>query len=87
MKITELSIVFVLIFFPFFYILTLHAQDAQEANELAYRYKTALQTAVMDAGSVMHQNEKQDAESGYGSVKFVKADKELPYLLLRKRWH
>ncbi|MEK3823828.1 hypothetical protein [Paenibacillus sp. FSL K6-1558] len=77
MKITELSIVFILIFFPLFYILSFHTQDAQEANELAYRYKTALQTAVMDAGAVMHQNEKQHAEAGYDSAKFVKADKEL----------
>ncbi|WP_434750763.1 hypothetical protein [Paenibacillus amylolyticus] len=77
MKITELSIVFVLIFFPLFYILTFHTHDAQKANELAYRYQTALQTAVMDAGAVMHQNEKQDDEAGYDSAKFVKADKEL----------
>ncbi|CAI6054610.1 hypothetical protein PAECIP112173_01531 [Paenibacillus sp. JJ-100] len=77
MKITELSIVFVLIFFPFFYILTIHSDDAQKANEMAYRYKTALQTAVIDAGAVMHQNEKQYAEAGYDSAKFVKADKEL----------
>ncbi|MGO4530299.1 hypothetical protein AB4Z30_14555 [Paenibacillus sp. 2TAF8] len=77
MKITELSIVFVLIFFPLFYILTFHTHDAQKASELSYRYQTALQTAVMDAGAVMHQNEKQDAEAGYDSAKFVKADKEL----------
>ncbi|WP_366295474.1 hypothetical protein [Paenibacillus sp. AN1007] len=77
MKITELSIVFVLIFFPLFYIFTLRTHDVQKASELAYRYQTALQTAVMDAGAVMHQNEKQHAEAGYESIKFVRADKEL----------
>ncbi|GGH48874.1 hypothetical protein GCM10008014_13010 [Paenibacillus silvae] len=77
MKITELGIVFVLIFFPCFYMLTLHTDDAQKANLLATRYQKALQTAVMDAGAVMHQNEKPHAEAAYDSAKFVRADKEL----------
>lgn len=80
MKITELSIVFVLIFFPLFWIISLHTQDAEEANYLGHRYRSALQTAVMDAGAVMHQNEKQNDEAGYDSTKFVKADKELALL-------
>ncbi|WP_458122890.1 hypothetical protein [Paenibacillus sp. Z3-2] len=80
MKITELSIVFVLIFFPLFWIISLHTQDAEEAQYLGHRYRAALQTAVMDAGAVMHQNEKQNDEAGYDSTKFVKADKELALL-------
>lgn len=77
MKITELSIVFVLVFFPFFWIVSQSSRELQEAQILSNRYETALRTAVMDAGSVMHQNEKQSGEAGYGSSKFVNADKDL----------
>ncbi|MFS0868409.1 hypothetical protein [Paenibacillus xylanilyticus] len=77
MKITDLSIVFILIFLPFFWIVSRNTQDAEEAQILSQRYRSALQTAVLDAGTVMHQNEKQNNEVGYDSTKFVKADKEL----------
>ncbi|WP_408892233.1 hypothetical protein [Paenibacillus taichungensis] len=77
MKITDLSIVFVLIFLPIFWVISHNTDNAQEAQYLSNRYKMALQTAVLDAGAVMHQNEKQNDEAGYDSTKFVKADKEL----------
>lgn len=77
MKITDLSIVFVLIFLPFFWLVSQNTHDADEAQLLNQRYRSALQTAVLDAGNVMHQNEKQNSEAGYDSTKFVKADKEL----------
>lgn len=77
MKITDLSIVFVLIFSPIFWVISHNTNSAQEAQYLSDRYKMALQSAVLDAGAVMHQNEKQNDEAGYDSTKFVKADKEL----------
>ncbi|MGC5772964.1 hypothetical protein [Paenibacillus pabuli] len=80
MKITELSIVFVLIFLPIFWVVSHHTDSAREAQYLSNRYRAALQTAVMDAGAIMHQNEKQNDEAGYDSSKFVKADKELALL-------
>ncbi|WP_368028343.1 hypothetical protein [Paenibacillus sp. DCT19] len=80
MKITDFSILFVIIFLPLFWIVSLHTRDAEEAQLLSQKYRSALQTAVLDAGAVMHQNEKQNNEAGYDSTKFVKADKELALL-------
>lgn len=77
MKITDFSILFVILFVPVFLICGFQITDQQTVQELERKYVTALRTAVQDGASVLNTNEKQEWEAGYGSVKFFRADKEL----------
>ncbi|MBB3127906.1 hypothetical protein FHS19_002560 [Paenibacillus rhizosphaerae] len=77
MKITDFCLVFVVIFFPVFLIVGYHVQDQRNVHFTELKYAAALRTAVQDAGSMLNVNERQEFESGYGSAKFFKADKEL----------
>ncbi|WP_019638640.1 hypothetical protein [Paenibacillus fonticola] len=76
MKITDWSIVFMLIVTPVLWALNLHTQDLREAHSLQLRYTSALHTAVQDAAASLNLNELQQFESGYGSSKFMRTDKE-----------
>ncbi|WMT42924.1 hypothetical protein RE628_11920 [Paenibacillus sp. D2_2] len=76
MKITDWAIIFVIIVSPFLWALSLYTTDLQEVNRLQIHYTTALRTAVQDAGSVLNRNELQQFEVGYGSSKYMRADKE-----------
>ncbi|MGZ7441622.1 hypothetical protein [Paenibacillus sp. TH7-28] len=76
MKITDWAVVFVLIVSPFLWLGSLHAENIREADMLEMRYTTALRTAAQDAGSALNLNELQQYESGYGSQKWMRADKD-----------
>ncbi|PAD71336.1 hypothetical protein [Paenibacillus campinasensis] len=77
MKIINIAIMFVLIFFPFFFIMDIQTRELQAATQLEDQYDAALKTAVQDAGFVLNQNEHQEYEAGYQSTKFFRANKEL----------
>ncbi|MCJ8012530.1 hypothetical protein MUG84_12395 [Paenibacillus sp. KQZ6P-2] len=77
MKITDFSIVFAVIFVPLFLLSGFQVRDQQTVQYLEMKYVTALRTAVQDGASVLNTNEKQEWETGYGSSKFFRADKEL----------
>ncbi|WIM38544.1 hypothetical protein PO903_18115 [Paenibacillus sp. PK4536] len=77
MKITDFAILFVIIFFPLFWLSGLHTDEQSQASSLQISYTTALRTASQDAGQVMSTNEQQQYEAGYSSEKFFRADKEL----------
>ncbi|MWV42281.1 hypothetical protein GRF59_01440 [Paenibacillus sp. HJL G12] len=77
MKITDFSIVFVIIFIPLFLLSGFQIKDQQSVHYLEMKYVTALRTAVQDGASVLNTNEKQEWEAGYGSSKFFRSDKEL----------
>ncbi|MBS5914971.1 MAG: hypothetical protein E7L01_13535 [Paenibacillus macerans] len=76
MKITDWAVVFVLIVSPFLWLGSLHAENIRETNMLETRYTTALRTAAQDGGSALNLNELQRYESGYGSQKWMRADKD-----------
>ncbi|OWA37358.1 hypothetical protein B9G55_04665 [Saccharibacillus sp. O16] len=76
MKIISFALIFVVLFLPFFQIIEMHLDSQEEAKQLAYRYNTAMRTAVQDAASVLNDTSDQDKEPGYGSNKFFAADKE-----------
>lgn len=77
MKITDFSIVFVIIFVPIFLLSGFQIKDQQTVQFLEMKYVTALRTAVQDGASVLNTNEKQEWEAGYGSSKYFRDDKEL----------
>ncbi|MCM3783865.1 hypothetical protein M3231_12855 [Neobacillus mesonae] len=77
MRITDYAILFVLIFFPIFWLGSLSMKDEAEVIILEQKYTQAVQTAVQDASSNMHQNEDPSLESGYASSKSVRVDKDL----------
>ncbi|TYA13599.1 hypothetical protein FRY98_13245 [Paenibacillus faecis] len=76
MKITDWAVIFVLLACPALYMLQWDAVQLREANRLQLKYTAALRTAAQDAGSRLGQNELQRYEAGYGSSKFMRADKE-----------
>lgn len=76
MKITDFSIVFVLVFVPAFLLSGFYIKDQRSVQFLEVKYAAALRTAVQDGASVLNRNEKQEFEAGYGSAKFFRADKE-----------
>lgn len=76
MKITDWAVLIVIIIVPLFWIVDLHAGDLQEVGRLQITYTSALRTAVQDAGAELNINETQQFESGYGSTKLMRADKE-----------
>lgn len=76
MKITDWAIIFILIVTPFLWLSSIHAEDVREINRLETKYSAALKTAAQDGGTAMNVNEHQQYESGYGSNKFMRVDKE-----------
>ncbi|MFD1130676.1 hypothetical protein [Paenibacillus sp. PDC88] len=76
MRITNLAIVFVLFFFPFYYVLDLRTNDLMLVAQLEDKYDAALKTAAQDAGFMLNINEMQEYEAGYQSSKYFKANKE-----------
>ncbi|MBE9915725.1 hypothetical protein G8C92_17050 [Paenibacillus donghaensis] len=84
MKITDFSIIFVIIFVPVFLLSGFLIKDQRTAKFLELKYVTALRTAVQDGASMLNRNEKQEFEAGYGSTKFFRADKELALAMFYK---
>ncbi|AZK47387.1 hypothetical protein [Paenibacillus lentus] len=76
MKIIDWAIIFVLLATPVLWILQLHTGDVREGHRLQVRYTTALHVAVQDAASALNLNELQQYETGYGSVKYMRTDKD-----------
>lgn len=76
MKITDWAVIFVLIVTPFLWLSGQRAENLREVNRLETRYTAALRTAVQDAALALNRNELQQYESGYGSAKWMRADKE-----------
>lgn len=76
MRITDWAIVVVLIVIPLLWIGSLRAGQLREVSRLQVQYTSALRTAVQDGGAALNINELQYFESGYGSYKFMKVDKE-----------
>ncbi|MEF2967261.1 hypothetical protein V3851_15595 [Paenibacillus sp. M1] len=75
MKITDWAIIFVLIAGPLIWISGWNTEQAKEANRLQIEYTAALRTAAQDSGAALNLNELQAKETGYGSDKFMRADK------------
>lgn len=84
MKITDWAVIFVLIAGPLLWISGWNTEQLRESNRLEIRYNTVLKTAAQDAGILLNQNESQFYESGYGSVKFMRADKEAALAALKE---
>lgn len=76
MKITDWAIVVVLIVAPLLWFGSIHSEQLREKSKLQIQYTSALRTAVQDGGVALNINELQYFESGYGSHKFMKVDKE-----------
>lgn len=76
MKITDWAIIFVLLVTPMLWLGSLHIENAREMNRLDIRYTTALKTSAQDGGQALNRNELQRFENGYGSDKWMRADKE-----------
>ncbi|MEG6589801.1 hypothetical protein [Paenibacillus barengoltzii] len=76
MKITDWAVIFVIIIAPVVWLGGLRAENLREVNRLETRYTSALRTAVHDAAASLNRNELQQFESGYGSSKWMRADKE-----------
>ncbi|MBW4841234.1 MAG: hypothetical protein KZY74_17730 [Paenibacillaceae bacterium] len=76
MKITDWAILFVLIVVPILWLSGQRVEDLREVNRLETRYTAAIRTAVQDAAVALNRNELQQFESGYGSAKWMRADKE-----------
>lgn len=76
MKITDWAIIFILLVTPMLWLGSLHIEDAREMNRLDIRYTTALKTSAQDGGQALNRNELQRFENGYGSDKWMRADKE-----------
>ncbi|MDU2241997.1 MAG: hypothetical protein E7E23_15620 [Paenibacillus sp.] len=76
MKITDWAVIFVLIVAPILWLSGLRAENLREVNRLETRYTAAMRTAVQDAAVALNRNELQQFENGYGSEKWMRADKE-----------
>lgn len=76
MKITDLAIIFTAIFFPFFILINMHAQNMTDTTFVEMKYSAGLRTAVQDGGEMLNVNETQSEEAGYESFKRFRADKE-----------
>ncbi|WP_018752830.1 hypothetical protein [Paenibacillus sanguinis] len=76
MKITDWAIIFVLLVSPMLWLGSLHIENIREMNRLDIRYTTALKTSAQDGGQALNRNELQRFENGYGSDKWMRADKE-----------
>lgn len=76
MKITDWSIIFVLIAMPIMLLAGWHTEQLRQSRITEITYTTALRTAVQDAGMVLTGNHLQAYEYGYSSLKHSRADKE-----------
>lgn len=76
MKITDWAVIFVIVVAPILWLGGQRAENLREVNRLETRYTAALRTAVQDAAAALNRNELQQFESGYGSSKWMRADKE-----------
>ncbi|MDQ0087768.1 hypothetical protein J2T12_001174 [Paenibacillus anaericanus] len=84
MKITDWAVIFLLIVSPLLWVSHLHTEDLREVNRLQLQYTTALRTAAQDGGSALNMNELQRYETGYGSAKFMRADKNGAIMALQQ---
>lgn len=76
MRITDLAILFTAIFFPFFLLLSIHADQMKDTSFMEMKYSAGLRAAVQDGGEMLNVNESQLQEAGYESFKRFRADKE-----------
>lgn len=76
MKITDWSIIFVIIAIPIILLAGWHTAQLRQTRITEITYTTALRTAVQDAGMVLTGNHLQAYEYGYSSLKHSRADKE-----------
>ena len=58
-----------------FIILGMRAESLEDVRYVEMKY-SVLRTAVQDGGMMLNDNETQDKESAYDSLKFMRADKE-----------
>ncbi|MEK3787497.1 hypothetical protein [Paenibacillus sp. FSL K6-1230] len=77
MKIFSWAVVFVIIVFPLFFKNDLRVMEQERTQEAMVMYNGAFQAAVQDAAFALQMNESQNQESNYGSLKKVRANKEL----------
>jgi hypothetical protein len=77
MKIISWSLVLVVIMFPLFFKNNVRVLEQERTQEKIVLYDGAVRTAVQDAAFALQLNENQNMESGYASVKRVRANKEL----------
>ncbi|MBL0385854.1 hypothetical protein JJB07_04250 [Tumebacillus sp. ITR2] len=76
MKITNFAIIAVLLLLPFFVFNGWHVTAQKASLNLETRYNAAITSAVQDGAKALTFNEKQEFESGYGSLKKYRANKE-----------
>lgn len=76
MKITDWSIIFVIIAIPIILLAGWQTAQLRQTRVTEIAYTTALRTAVQDAGMVLTGNHLQAYEYGYSSLKQSRADKE-----------
>lgn len=76
MKITDLSVIFILILLAFALVTGMKIENQHENHKRKVQYNLALQAAVQDAGKSLLLNESQTYESQYESLKRVKTNKE-----------
>jgi hypothetical protein len=76
MKITNLAILFICIFVPFYLVMDFRTGDQKTAQALSDQYSASLHTAVQDASQMLNMNVLQEYEAGYQSRKFFFANKE-----------
>ncbi|MDQ0271219.1 hypothetical protein [Cytobacillus purgationiresistens] len=76
MKITNWTIIFVIVLIPLMF--NLHLKDTQtsKAQNLSMHYNNVLTSAVMDASASLLENVEQEFESGYASAKYTSANKD-----------
>ncbi|MBU5672499.1 hypothetical protein [Paenibacillus brevis] len=83
MKITDWSLIFVIILLPLCVVTGWNTAQLRQARVLEIQYTTALRTAVQDAGVVLTRNYLQADEYGYASDKQSRVNKEEALSVLR----
>ncbi|WP_054955815.1 hypothetical protein [Paenibacillus dakarensis] len=76
MRITDLAIIFTAVFFPFFLLIGMHAENMTDTAYIEMKYSAGLKAAVQDGGEMLNVNETQSEEAGYESIKRFRADRE-----------
>ncbi|MCQ4085594.1 hypothetical protein [Saccharibacillus sp. JS10] len=76
MKIISAAIIFAMIFYPFFQIQSMHLNQLEQTLQLTDRYNILTKTAIQDAAFMLNETVDQQYETGYGSKKFFRANKE-----------
>lgn len=79
MKITNFTVIFLLIVIPLMLILHMRAEDTNTFAKLNNRYDEAMITATHDSADQLRMNAIPDFESGYSSKKFSRINKEAAY--------